>query len=383
MPSSLVWCLILEAIVARGYINDEPHCEDERDASVLLQRSSRGASSEASSQERRLGNQPSQATEPEPTQPAQPTQPLELVHEVYTYGASATHAFSPLQNAARMSGCFPGLRSFTEDKAGAFGEIRLVDAASIFIPYPHAFISALVLHGGEDSLYAPCQDVGSEEGWGHPEWPQRQGLVVDRWSLHHENSYVSRLDNVSVDGANVTQEEPFASARFFSRLAFRSYDSFEVQKAAVANDMPGWRLVHRADDKHYTDVDPVLVVQEEATLSCALVFTGTNDPTEYATSITRHGVEFCGFQDVHFGYRNELRELTRRLWPSMRPTLEQCSRVVCVGHSLGGSLCELFAACANSGNVTDPDYQLMAWTPSPPQLQGRALSVDEPWRNLA
>jgi len=59
-------------------------------------------------------------------------------------------------------------------------------------------------------------------------------------------------------------------------------------------------------------------------------------------------------------------------WDSeIRPALETCDEVTCVGHSLGGSLCNTFTMCANNGpeyleGNTDPgmqdDYDSLKWT---------------------
>ena len=60
------------------------------------------------------------------------------------------------------------------------------------------------------------------------------------------------------------------------------------------------------------------------------------------------------------------------LWASqIKPSLEKCHEVTCVGHSLGGALCNAFTMCANTGpeyligNQDDgmqDDYDAIAWT---------------------
>lgn len=144
----------------------------------------------------------------------------ELVHEVYTYGAPATRAH-PFSNAGRADGCFKGLRSFTEDRTGFGKMITRVDFAAMSNFYPHAQTSSLSLRLGEDSLYTPC----NEENKGHPHWPQRGPMVYVDESLHQENDYVDRLKEVKVNEKAVSSEEPFRSARHYSTLAFRSYDT--------------------------------------------------------------------------------------------------------------------------------------------------------------
>ena len=60
---------------------------------------------------------------------------------------------------------------------------------------------------------------------------------------------------------------------------------------------------------------------------------------------------YCGRDGVHIGVRNELRQITHdEQWASaIKPQLETCHEVVCVGHSLGGALCNVLTMCANQG----------------------------------
>lgn len=293
--------------------------------------------------------------------------PTALVDEVYTYGAPATHQ-QPFRNAARKDECFPGLRSYTENLIGVHKEIHQEDAAAMFTFYPHAWTNSVVLHKTGDSQFTPCRD---HKEFGHPEWPQRAANVFAHWPIHKETPYTERLRNVTVHGKMVATQEPFASANLFVALAWQAYEELETQKRTLREKMPGWKVVERQEDVHGGDVDPVTVVQNSKTLDCALVFTGTNSVSEFSTSTTQYGTGYCGFTGVHVGYRNELWTISNNKWHEIRPKLEMCGRVICVGHSLGGSLCEIFAACANSGNYSDPDYQLIAWK------KGRARRMRE------
>jgi len=285
----------------------------------------------------------------------------ELVHAVFTYGAPATHA-SPFKNLAREDGCFLGLRAYTEDLVGAWDEIKQVDAAAMNNYYPHAATPSVVLREWKDSIFSPCNF--KEEG--HPEWPQRGNNVFEEWRLHQEDDYTERLKRVTIDGKSVTDVEPFRTSKFFAELAWKSYDSIENAKA-VLRKMGNWTLVSRVEDEHGTDTDPVMVAQESNTLECAIVFTGTNAGSELSTSTTQYGTGYCGFEQCHVGYRNELWTITNNLFPQLKPILSSCSKVTCVGHSLGGALCEIFAACANSGHTDDPDFQLLAWDTAKPR----------------
>mmetsp|Transcript_55591 Transcript_55591/g.161063 ORF Transcript_55591/g.161063 Transcript_55591/m.161063 type:complete len:380 (-) Transcript_55591:155-1294(-) len=289
----------------------------------------------------------------------------ELVSEVYTYGAPATHT-TPLRNKARADGCFGGLRCYTEDVV--LKDVKDIDAAAIFNRYPHMRTATVVLRWQKESLFAPC-DTKLD---GHPEWPLKGRGIIPDWGLHQENDYTDRLDTVVINGSKATGEEPFRSAAKFAHVAWRMYEDLPTGRAKARKTMEGWRLVGYFVDKHGSDTDPVALVQEESSLDCVVLFTGTNSFEELFTSTTDFGTGYCGISHVHVGYRNELWTLTGKSWAKhIKPRLPQCSRVLCVGHSLGGALCELFSACANSGHTSDPDFQRLAWVPGTPTLMDR------------
>jgi len=298
-----------------------------------------------------------------PTTTSGPKVDYGTVDEMYTYGAPAT-ASPPMENLMAPDRCFGGLRSYTEDIFGAFHESKQVDAAAMNNYFPHAKINTACLHWDEDSFYVPCS--GSHPG--EPAWPQRGGAVYEEWRLHDEADYTDRLNVATVDGKSVVGQEPFVSATKFVILAYKSYDTVDNTKKAIADKLPGWHLVAREVDTHGADEDPVMVVQDSETLDCALVFTGTNSFGELTTSTTQYGSGYCGFDNVHVGYRNEVWTIMNDVMPALRPKLAKCKKVICVGHSLGGAMCEVFAACANSGRAKDPDFQNQIWVKGEPEL---------------
>lgn len=290
----------------------------------------------------------------------------EFVSEVYTYGAPATHK-TPLINKASADGCFAGLRCYTEDIIGVHGESKQVDAAAIFNRYPHMRTNTVVLRWKQESLYAPCN--GSLGLDGHPEWPQKGVGIFSEWRLHQEDDYTDRLQTVMIDGQTVADQAPFNVSAQFAHLAWRTYETLREAKAKARKMISGWRLVAYFQDVHGSDRDPVGLMQDESTLDCAVLFTGTNDFAEMFTSTVSFGTGFCGFSDIHVGYRNELWTLTGEYWEKhMKPRLSKCRRVSCVGHSLGGALCEVFAACANSGHTADEDFKRLIWEQGTPEL---------------
>lgn len=287
-----------------------------------------------------------------------------IISDIYSYGSPAT-ASPALENLQSADGCFPGLRTFAEDIYGVHNEWRAVDAAANFNPHRHAKTAVLILNNGQDSEYYPCPSKG-ETLLPHRDAP----LQVINWALHNsKNVYVPRMQDIVVKGEDLTYQEPFMAARYFVGFAFCSYQDVSTTKGAIYNYIPGWTLVAREVLQDGTDPDPVQIVQwqnppEERAgheNDCALVLTGTNAGPEYAVNFDHFGGEFCGFSNVHRGYAKELRNQATALWPALRPKLAQCNRVICIGHSMGGSLCELLAACVNSKRVDDPDFQLLTW----------------------
>jgi len=289
-----------------------------------------------------------------------------LVHGIYTFGAPATRLHA-LTNAATEDGCFPGLRNYNENLAG-FGMIHQIDAGAMWNTYDHAKINSAKLHWQSESYYYPCGDVEGHQEDGHPAWPAHgvnsDGVIVQEWRVHHEYTYRDRLWFLTINGTRRTFEEPFKSALLFINVAYRVYERLDLIEDGVHRLMPGWKVLHHdVWRRRFIDTDPILLVQEQATQDCAMAFSGTNSLADFPASIDSLPSHYCGFDHVHVGYVMKLRNVIRHLWENMRPKLQKCRKLFCAGHSMGGSLCELFSACANSRNTSDPDYQALAWIP--------------------
>lgn len=286
---------------------------------------------------------------------------LGTVRAIYTYGAPAT-AHSALEDLQREDHCLGGLRSYNEDIVGA--GTKQADAAAMSNNLAHARMATVVLRNAGESIYVPCP--------GETTWPNdKEGNVFAEWRVHWEDNYTPRLQKIQVNGKNLSNQEPFNKAYQYVILAYKSYDSTLHTRQAIAERLPGWKLVARETRIQgkgtLYDEDPVMIVQDSKTLDCAVVFTGTNNDNEITTSTNNYGTGYCGFEQVHAGYRNELWDISHELWPRLRPKLAKCNQVDCVGHSLGGSLCEVFAACANSKRVSDADFQQQMWAQQTPE----------------
>lgn len=287
------------------------------------------------------------------------------VAAVYTWGAPPA-SWRPLENLASEDGCFPGLRAYAEN---IMGQIHQVDPMAMSNPFNHTRIATLALHpGGEDSYYVDCN--GTLQG--EPTWPLRTGQVYEhiQFRVNAENTYKAystRLSDVFVDGVNVSAQDPFKSSRYFLPLAFAVYESNDTVKELLAEKLPEWRLVaSEVYNASKRDKDPVMLFQNIHDLNCALVFAGKNSESEFTLSYLP--VVFCGFTRVLTAYQHEISNVTSNLWPNIGWKLGKCSRLVCVGEGVGGAVCDLFAACLNSGRVDNSDYLKLSWSPTDAEL---------------
>mmetsp|Transcript_82515 Transcript_82515/g.145640 ORF Transcript_82515/g.145640 Transcript_82515/m.145640 type:complete len:398 (+) Transcript_82515:83-1276(+) len=282
---------------------------------------------------------------------------------IYTFGAPAT-AIPALPNLRREDRCFGGLRSWTENVLGPM--TRQEDGAAISNQFHHAKMASVRLHWNNDSDYVPCPGETSQ--------PFSAGNEFANWNLHWEDQYTPRLINVSINKTSFLSKEPFASAYGYVRVAYKQYDSTVHAREDIAKRLgSNWKVVARetliSGAGSMYDEDPVMIVQDHFTLDCIIAFAGINNyGNELAAATTITPSEFCGFQGVHIGFRDELRKITTALFPNLRPKLSRCKRLTCTGHSMGGSLCELFSACVNSQHSTNADFNLMNWTKLPPQI---------------
>lgn len=127
----------------------------------------------------------------------------------------------------------------------------------------------------------------------------------------------------------------------------------QAQGSAQKEDWPkAWRIVgHNTAAKETimeTDRDHVAIWQNED-LDCAIAFSGSNEgkSSDFALFIFQSSVEYCGL-NIAEGIAHELKFILKRLGYYIMDTLKRCNPgITVIGHSLGGSLAEAFAACVN------------------------------------
>ena len=103
------------------------------------------------------------------------------------------------------------------------------------------------------------------------------------------------------------------------------------------------------------DIDQVYVLKNDRngidSRKCIIAFQGSDNVKDFMNFINSGNDEttYCGIERVHSGVSNKLLKLITddQYANAIKPALETCYDVTCVGHSLGGSLCNLFTMCAN------------------------------------
>eukprot|EP00913_Durusdinium_trenchii_P030434 g28509.t1 len=204
-------------------------------------------------------------------------------------------------------------------------------------------MNVLSLQWDRDSHLGTCKDGDSH--W----WPHHNIMVYEDWYLHSEQNYADRLKESAL----------------FVNLAFSAEKPEKQVQAVIRSDMPGWNLVERqscADDG-----EPVLLAQDQVSFDCVLVLPGNK-----AKRSQHYGTGYCGMENVHSGYRDYLipGESAHSSdvsdfspWGELR---SQRRKVMCAGHSRGGSVCELYAACVNNGKQQDQDFRRLMWAKGEP-----------------
>lgn len=283
---------------------------------------------------------------------------------IYSFGAPGT-AIESLRDLQHKDGCFAGLRVWAEDVLP--GTAKQEDGAAISNQLNHPHIATLRLHAEEhDSHFKPCP--------GEEKQPYSKGNQFADWRLHWEPIYKPRLGNLSLLGKVVADKAPFSVAYGYNRIAYKQYDSTKHAKAHIKerlgdswNIVSRWTLVQGAGFMY--DEDPMMLVQDAQTQRCVIAFAGINNyGNELATAMDVRTSSFCGFDGVHTGYRDELRRIVKFLFPKVRPLMGKCSHLACTGHSMGGTLCDLFTACANSQRLDDPDFKAQSWLKEAPAV---------------
>jgi len=257
-----------------------------------------------------------------------------------------------IKNRQRSDGCFPGIRFWNTERDASllgFDEVDMIPALPNVVGYRHPYMDGVELEIGEGKNYEyPCSQNNTKGPRGRP-----------KSSLHARVKYIevsSKIDqlifNVSKIGLEVSYEQ-------------------DEQKVARHVSSFGWGLVHTAFHPGSIIGGPQVshLIQDPDSLVCMVTFQGTDGFQDLMQDLNAFSVDFCGLEgQVHKGFRNQLRRIVQSevFQDRIRPYLSSCSKVISVGHSLGGSMAELFAACAASAPAWGTpgwysDYQHFTW----------------------
>jgi hypothetical protein len=311
------------------------------------------------------------------------TNVTKLVSMMITFGAPAISWPAASNPGSR---CIPGYRFYTQNDplpGGGYGIQE--DAAAMYTRFPHAKTNVVMLRDGKDSEFKHCIHYPVDESQLVERMPLWQAAVYHDWAIHSiTSSYAPRIKTMSFPELTEQQESELerksSIALKLAIMADATYtESLDGSINAVRDQLPGYRLVGFAlVPGGGLDKDAVLVIQNEATLGCTINFEGSYNIADLNSFASDYGTGYCGFRNTHVGVRNELWTITanHEYQAGIRPVLPQCKYVTCVGHSLGGALCELFTLCANSNSGGDPDYDKLAWTPGNTKLMDWLVSSE-------
>ncbi len=332
-------------------------------------------------------------------------QPLLHVDKLYTYGAPSVVKGSPISNPNNE--CIPGIRIYNEDVnvvecswyeqlwCTPGKQVTNVDfAAQINVKngYPHPKVATLAVRlvGGTNVEYSyqPCHSY--EDSMEQYQWWPDANLPSNMWNNNHHMAehYVPRLAQVpySVQGQALqyTSVSVCIQKSSFDEIKY-CIENFE-QESSVANEgvaRTGWEpyaYMKCETEGLLTDNDTVIILKNDDTStnyrSCIIGFQGSDSIMDLMNFVSMNNEEtfYCGRNGVHTGTAHELWLLTHdsQYTSEIVPALETCHEVTCVGHSLGGALCNLFTMCANQGldnlqnsSLEDEnwdDYESLIWT---------------------
>lgn len=236
----------------------------------------------------------------------------------------------------------PGLRMENEDFSSSPWSLSSRDIVPWlgFMSFPK--MATLVLGQNGKTRTEGCD-------WGGRWKPTKTSI-----DLHDKAKYIARASAVSSTLAAVA--------------GVGLLHSYNTDIEYVARDVRGrgWGLVNSAVVPSPSGGSEVShLMQNPSTLVCMLTFEGTDSTEDWVNNIDYTEAEFCGFQGVHKGFQQSLRNMveSEAFQANIRPQLSKCKEVQVLGHSLGGAMASLFASCAATAPLGNEAYEFVGWTP--------------------
>lgn len=302
---------------------------------------------------------------------------------LYTFGAPG--AGSPgLQNQRSNNGCFNGLRAWQTLKGRIWGKwVDIAVRITNYVWYAHAKITVLDIQTGDvENSWNPvvCDDTTSMKLTWEPAY-----LYFGTAGLHMQPKYIASMH--TMDQPWLTNMSIFAADTAYEK------NPDDVRENIVKH---GWRLAGSALHPGgwlYGGRQISHLIQQPETLECVVTFQGTASLQGWVSNFDWLSTHFCGLSlpgescrfhmfgcktrqprgsFVHSGFSGRLRVLAKSVeWQhNVHRFLPSCKKVHVVGHSLGGSMGELFSACVSRAPAPEEfgweDYKWIGWKTGTP-----------------
>lgn len=142
----------------------------------------------------------------------------------------------------------------------------------------------------------------------------------------------------------------------------------------------GWELAEQLQLQSCAagETDNFAIYRHAAANECVLAIAGTDSATDMLDNFDGRAVADCGFPDIHSGYMSEVNDLLKacHFQTNFVPLLNSsnCSGGITVtGHSLGGGVASVFAACANNPAKPFTFHVNKLWTFGAPAVSSHPL----------
>ena len=319
------------------------------------------------------------------------------VNRMYTYGAPSVVKGTSESNPNDY--CIPGLRIYNQDETvtkcswysigciPGITKITNVDFASqinIGAGYHHPKMDTLVVRlvDGTKIEYTMnfCHRTSQSSDIESYQWMPQSDLESSMYENNHRVAihYEPRLIQVPTAVRGPSLEYASVAYCSYSEDIPNCIDNYnqETQSQLEGVKPDGWEPFAQMKQESsgiINDIDQVYVLKNDRngidSRKCIIAFQGSDSVLDFTAFINSSNDEttYCGIERVHSGVSNKLLKLITddQYAIEIKPALETCFDVTCVGHSLGGSLCNLFTMCANQDSLIGAqswdEYNLLRW----------------------